>query len=94
MPKMCQQCGTENSDTAKFCKQCAVPLRGDSASRCPKGHIIAPARPSARSAKQKRISKRRWWKMIAAPFRRRPSFRQLFSLWGRCARTFILVRTF
>ncbi len=42
MPKTCQQCGTENSDTAKFCKQCAVPLRGDSASRCPKGHIIAP----------------------------------------------------
>jgi hypothetical protein len=42
MAKTCQQCGTENSDTAKFCKQCAVPLRGDSASRCPKGHIIAP----------------------------------------------------
>lgn len=42
MPKSCPQCGTENSDTAKFCKQCAVPLRGGSASRCPKGHIIAP----------------------------------------------------
>lgn len=42
MPKTCLKCGAENSDTAKFCKQCAEVLRGDSAARCPNGHIIAP----------------------------------------------------
>jgi len=42
MAKSCPQCGMENSDAAKFCKQCATPLRGEAATRCPNGHVVAP----------------------------------------------------
>jgi pSer/pThr/pTyr-binding forkhead associated (FHA) protein len=41
MAKSCPQCGTDNSDSARFCRQCAVPIR-ESASRCSNGHTIAP----------------------------------------------------
>jgi len=56
MAKSCSQCGMENSDAAKFCKQCATPLRGDAATRCPNGHIVAPGQtkcPICEAEKQK-----------------------------------------
>jgi len=58
MAKSCSQCGTDNSDSARFCRQCAVPIR-ESASRCSNGHTIAPGQskcPICEAEKQSRAT--------------------------------------
>ena len=41
--KACPKCGTDNIDTAKFCKQCASPLQQAGAKTCPAGkHTMDP----------------------------------------------------
>ncbi len=41
--KACSKCGTDNIDTAKFCKQCASPLQQAGAKTCPAGkHTMDP----------------------------------------------------
>ena len=41
--KACPKCGTDNIDTAKFCKQCASPLQQSGGKTCPAGkHTMDP----------------------------------------------------
>ena|SRR5882724_3139843 len=41
--KACPKCGTDNIDTAKFCKQCASPLQQSGSKTCPSGkHTMDP----------------------------------------------------
>jgi hypothetical protein len=41
--KACPKCGTDNIDTAKFCKQCASPLQQAGGKTCPAGkHTMDP----------------------------------------------------